>query len=331
MPPRKKPAAPPPSAAEYEDFAAALRVLWAEAHAVPCGMLSQEVLPLQPQPPPAAAWSALVCDDGHAVAASVARAGEAPLMAGLNGWLADLQKDARLDGFAVAAALGARFVWAHLAELGVLRAEMARLTASPDNQHCERKCWAASDNLRLAEEALPNPAQRGVMNLYQAPPCPARLCASLYDDMRTAERVTDPLDRVVNCVKDLADLAARYQLPSAPKETPAAKRAAKKAISEPPPKAKPAAEPEPEPALPEAAQPEMPKQEPPEPAHQKRKPEVELDPGPEAMDSEDGTPEERGEVIEDPPPPAAVKPDGFRRQLEAALRETLAMNNQRVF
>lgn len=204
----------PRSVTDYASFRTALLAFWRDAHDKHCGMVSRAILPQLAEPPPPEVWAALVAHDDHPVAQALAKAGSAPLLVSLNGWLATLPgqpPESRLDGASVGAALAARFVRSHLPDGATLRQEMRRLVTQQGDRRRERKVWAAAENLPLAEEEAPSAAQRGIMELY-APDgdTGAPLAAALYVGASEG-KLLEVLDAVVNCVKDLADLAARYE------------------------------------------------------------------------------------------------------------------------
>lgn len=210
-------------------FRAALAAFWRDAHDKHCGMISRAILPPLAEPPPSEVWAALVAHEEHPVAQALAKASAAPLLVSLNGWLAALAlqpPESRLDGAAVGAALAARFVRSHLADTATLRSEMARLVPQQGDRRRERKVWAAAENMPLREEDAPSPLQRGVIELYD--PEGGRgtqLAAALYAAAADG-KLFDSLDLLVNCVKDLADLASRYDLPPLVGAAPAAPAAA---------------------------------------------------------------------------------------------------------
>lgn len=220
---------------DYATFRQALASFWTDAYVTKCGMVSPQVLKPLPRAPTAGQWTAWTADSKHPVAQAVKAARSVSLAQGLSGWLASLQDEGapkEVDGVAVGVLLVCRFLAYHLDAVAALRAHMGAL-----DDAARAKVWAAIENMSLESDAEATPLQSGIAALY-TDQLPTRLCDALYCAVCESEgEFMQIVDSVVDCIKDLVDMASVCAKPATRPKRGAARAASPEVKHEEPPPA----------------------------------------------------------------------------------------------
>jgi hypothetical protein len=190
---------------DYGLFRPALAGFWTDTYVTKCGMISSQVLKPLVRSPSREQWAEWVKNSKHAVAAAVKSAKSVPLAQSLSGWLATLQgaQPQEADGVAIATMIVGRFFGSHFDAVASMKVHMGLL-----DDESRAKVWAAIENMPVEAGEEPSALQAGIISLYEDKDV-LKLCDALYTEVAdSGAGLLETVDSLVDCIKDLVDMAS---------------------------------------------------------------------------------------------------------------------------